>query len=103
MGLTVQQTANRVGVSASNVQYYIQKLGAVGPRSRVISVPQPDCVRNGKPVRRFTQEEDEKILAASQQNIRLSVVARDLGRKRTSVFQRLCALSRHEALNEGSR
>jgi len=57
-------------------------------------------VRNGHPVRRFTEREDRLLLALEAQGLRISAIAKRLGRKPNSVLGRLYTLARRDARAE---
>lgn len=99
-GCTKQQIAKACGVSVGAVEWHCLSRGIEPPNPRPLPpVPTQPVVhiRNGRPVRRFTAEEDAKILAMRQAGARPSEIARALpGRKPHSVLGRLHTLARHQ-------
>ncbi len=59
-------------------------------------------MRNGHPVRRYSAEDDAKLLAMEAEGKRIAEMARALGRQSNSVRARLMTLARHEARAEAA-
>ena len=94
--------ATEIGCSPSSVNYHCTRLGialkpkALGPRG-------PRLVfRNGKPVRRYSPDEDARILQARLDGTRFVDIARELGRPVNSIIGRLYTLGRQEGANEAA-
>lgn len=90
--------ARRFGVSQGCALYHCLKQGAVSPNTRPSGQKVMTYQRGGKPVRRFTASEDERLLALRAAGTPVMKIARELGRAYTSVRLRLLAL---EARAEG--
>lgn len=99
-GATYEEIGKAVNRSADAIHWHCMKLGADSPRSRWRSwdtVQGPMVVsRANHVVRRFTPEEDEKLLRLEAQGFRVIEIARQLGRRHNSITGRLMALARRE-------
>lgn len=104
-GLSYGQIARKFGVSTSTVYWKCLALGAEAPTARPLprSAPGPAMVmRNGHQVRRYSAEDDAKLLAMEAEGKRIFEMARALGRQANSVRARLMTLARHEARAEAA-
>lgn len=96
--------AERFGVSPSLISWHCMKQGAVpqstrrrkpGDRGPMVTF------RHGKPVRRFTPEEDERLIEMALSGMDNRAIGRGLGRADTSVAARLATLARREDAGHG--
>lgn len=96
-GLSYGQLASRFGVSTSAAQYHCLQQGAVSPTSRAERSRGPRVVEcaDGRVIRRFTAEEDSRILDLRRQGYGPKRIARTVGRPPTSVRMRLASLALH--------
>lgn len=101
-GLSIGQIARRFDCSQGLVQWQCLRLGADPPNAKPLpdAVSGPLVVRRGDhEVRRFTPEEDAKLLAMEMESLPLAM-ARRLRRAPNSVRGRLMTLARREARRE---
>jgi IS30 family transposase len=105
-GATYEEIGKAVSRSADAIHWHCMKLGADSPRSRWRSwdtVQGPMVVRRGNHVvRRFTPEEDEKLLRLEAQGLPVIEIARQLGRRHNSITGRLMALARRDERRQQS-
>lgn len=94
LGLPHWRIAKRLGVSPSAVGYWVATLCLVAPGEKIAVPVLSDCVRGGRPVRRFSPEEDALILRRVEEGARMADIARELGRLRSSVDGRIKSLYR---------
>lgn len=102
-GKTCQQIASMFGCARGTISWHCLRLGADGPRHRGSSEPRegPLVVRRGDHVvRRFTSDEDERLIELEATGENLSAIARALGRQRNSVLGRLMTLARRDDRRE---
>lgn len=104
LGHSYEWIAAQFGCSANAVSWQCCRLGADAPRSTGKSwekVQGPQVMKRGDyTVRRFTAEEDARLLELSQAGIGNSEIARRLGRRPNSITGRLMALARRDARKE---
>jgi hypothetical protein len=60
----------------------------------------PEYMRNGKPVRRFSHEEDKLIQEMRERGEPIVAICRATNRQHNSIIGRLCALARREEQGE---
>ena len=104
-GLTLQAVAKRIGCSESTVYWQCLKLGVEPSKPRKLAsdiVGPPVVVRGDHVVRRFTRDEDEKLLALEAEGLSETQIGRAIGRRYNSVRARLMTLARREARAEAS-
>lgn len=98
-GLSYDLIARRLNVSVGSVHWQLLKAGAERPgltRRAIFNRGPLVAMRNGRPVRRFTEAEDE-ILLAMRKECALGVrIAERLGRSPNSIIGRLLTLARRE-------
>tara|TARA_R110000737_G_scaffold239142_2_gene251182 strand:+ start:6419 stop:6799 length:381 start_codon:yes stop_codon:yes gene_type:complete len=102
-GMSTAAIAKRLGMSSGAVYWHCLRLGADTPKASRPAAPKAGRMvveRSGHVVRRFSAEEDQKMLDMEGSGVRLSEIARTLGRKRNSVEGRLMTLARKEARSE---
>ncbi len=100
-GWSYDRIARRLGVTAGAVHYQCLRHGVVSPNQRLTEVPaeqQLHVTRTGLVQRRFTIEEDQRLLALEAEGLPLSEICRRLGRSNTSVRMRLMMLASREEL-----
>lgn len=97
-GWSYDRLAERFGVSASAIHYRCLRQGARSPRSHRDRYAGPAVIKasDGRTQRRFTPEEDARLLALDANGTSFKAMARELGRPNTSVRIRLMALALHE-------
>ena len=104
-GLSISKIAARLGMSPGAVHWHCLRLGADLPDvdTRRPVPPQPMVVQRGNhKVRRFTPDEDRRLVEMDLRGIGVSEMARRLGRKHNSVIGRLMTLARNEAREEAA-
>jgi transposase-like protein len=104
-GCTVARIARHLGCSQGAVSWNLLKLAAEPPKgTRPWSgVRGPLVVTRGNHVvRRFTPEEDARLLALEAEGLGDTEIGRRLGRKSNSVRGRLMTLARRDELLEAS-
>ncbi|TXN38741.1 helix-turn-helix domain-containing protein [Methylobacterium sp. WL30] len=104
-GATYSAIAAAIGCSESTVYWKCLAAGAEPPNRRQIKskVLGPLVVsRNGYPVRRYTDDEDRRLLALEAEGRSNAEIGRLTGRRPHTVKARLMTLARHEALAEMS-
>ncbi len=102
-GLSIGDISSRVGMTEQSVQYHCLRLGADLPpeKRRDRSVRQrQEYTRNGYTVRRFTPEEDQRLLDLEASGAPVREIARQLGRPRNSTQNRLMTLAQKQARAE---
>jgi len=100
LGWSCERIARSLGCSAGSVSWHCLQVGADPPNAKPIdtSIRGPMAVvRNGKLVRRYSPEEDRKLVALSLSGKTHTEIGRELGRRPNSVRGRLMTLARHEA------
>lgn len=102
-GLTYSAIADRTGMSEGAVYYHCLRLGADHPK--LADAPTrwsgPMVLKRGNHVlRRFTPEEDQRILDMELAGSAVADIARALGRKPNSVKGRLMTLARRDTRAE---
>ncbi|HYD29221.1 helix-turn-helix domain-containing protein [Brevundimonas sp.] len=96
-GLSYPKIAAIVGCSRGAVEWQCLKLGAEPPEPVKASPVGPMVVeRNGRPVRRFTPEEDERLLRLARSGMTYAAIGRAMGRRHHSVLSRLMVLARRD-------
>jgi hypothetical protein len=91
--------ALRYGVSKSAINWHCLQLGINGCAIRIPATRRVGPLvtyRNGKPVRKFTPDEDAKLLDLAERISSRKAIARELGRNQRSIVARLAALARKE-------
>lgn len=103
-GLSSGEIARKLDMTVGSVNWHCLRLGADAPdghRGR-IGAYGPQVMRRGNhQVRRFTPEEDRKIIEMELSGATIAEICRALGRKHNSIIGRLMTLARHEARAEG--
>lgn len=94
-GWSYGRLAQRYGVSTGAIHYQCLKQGAVSPRSRAPTRRGPGVFQanDGRTQKRFTEEEDARILALENDGLSADAIARALNRPRTSIRIRLMTLA----------
>ena len=95
--------SQRLEISYGAVYWHCLRLGADSPRAQRSRehAPGPRVVSRGNhQVRRFTDDEDRRLLAMELDGETVSAIARALGRKPNSITGRLMTLARREARRE---
>ena len=98
-GWSCARIARKFGVSPGCISWHCLKLLADPPKPRPLPpVPTAPVVarRNGHEVRRFTSEEDQRLLDMATAGARKCDMARALDRKSNSITGRLMTLARRE-------
>lgn len=88
--------AKKLGVSEGAIHYQCLRHGIVSPRQRRTTAPtEPIAIvgPSGRVQRRFTQAEDEQLMALEAQGMAYQAIARHIGRAYTSVRMRLLAIA----------
>jgi len=104
-GQSYARIAHAFGCSASNVYWICLKLGADAPNAK----PSPSqargpmvVMRGEHAVRRFTADEDARMLALEAEGKGESEIGKLLGRRANSIRGRLMTLARREARTEAA-
>ena len=98
-GLSYGQIALKTGMRDSSVAWHCLRLGIVSPRVLPIRDFEGQTeVRGNHVVRRFTREEDERLLELEAAGQRICDIAKDLKRPRNSVQGRLMTLARRDEI-----
>lgn len=103
-GLSLGQIALKVGSHTETVYYHCLRLGAESPRNKGKTwdkIKGPEViVRGNHVVRRFTPQEDARLLRLERKGLNNADIARAIGRANSSVRNRLSTLARHQARKE---
>ena len=102
-GLSLAAIGTRLNIHRSAVQYHCLRLGADSPDAACKAPPASppmEYSRNGHVVRRFTEEEDARLLRLEAEGLGIKEIARRLSRRPNSITARLVTLARHEARRE---
>jgi DNA-binding transcriptional MerR regulator len=101
-GLSIGQIARRIDMTEQSVMYHCLRLGADLPAHRRRPSPkQPSqYTRNGYKVRRFTPEEDKRLLELEATGMPTNQIAKLINRPANSTRGRLMTLAQHEARRE---
>lgn len=95
--------AKQLGVSRSAINWQCLKYGVEPPkRNWPLPAPchMPVVKRGNHVVRRFTPDEDRKLIEWREQGMRVCDIGKRLGRKGNSITGRLYTLARHENVKE---
>lgn len=98
-GSSYREIGDVVNMNPNVVSWYCLIDGAEPPKPRALKqVPskQISVERNGHVVRRFTVEEDQRLLELEAKGLSYAAIGRALGRRHNSVCGRLATLARHE-------
>ncbi|PHY20896.1 hypothetical protein CSW59_06710 [Caulobacter sp. BP25] len=98
--------ARKLGCSIGTVSWHCLRLGAEPPKPRALKplADGPQSVSRGDhTVRRFTAEDDAKLLEMEAQGASVSAIAKALDRRHNSITGRLMTLARHQARTEAGR
>lgn len=91
-----------LGVKKSAVAWQCLKHGITSPKAPAMKPSGPVIVKRGRQVvRRFTPDEDRRLLAYARQGLAHVEIGRLTDRRCSSVAARLMTLARHEASQEG--
>ncbi|MBY0259571.1 helix-turn-helix domain-containing protein [Methylobacterium sp.] len=104
-GESAGDLARAFGCSRSNISATCLKLGVdrSDGKFQASVAPVPLRIeRNGVVVRRFTPDEDARLLAMAGENLSRAAIGKALGRHRHSIRYRLMTLARHEARREAA-
>lgn len=99
-GMTYRAISKEMGVSESNVYWHCITLGAESPNiSRPLGeYSGPMAIRRGaRLVRRFTPDEDRRLIDLANEGLSTTEISRKIGRQWSSTHMRLAALARREA------
>ena len=91
--------AKGVKVTAASISWQCLRVGADIPieRRKTFKPAEKPYNRSGRPVRPFTENEDEQLRALDAEGLRHAEIGRRLQRKPNSIKGRLMVLARHEA------
>lgn len=104
-GLTYGQIARRFGVSSETVGWHCLKEGAEAPKGGRSwdGIVGPTVMKRGNhEVRRYTPEEDQKLLTLAKAGKNKTEIGRVLGRRNNSINGRLLILARRDARAEAA-
>ena len=104
-GRSCASIAIRLGVSEGAISWRMLERGAEPPKpGRLDPVPTEETsVRRGAHVvRRFTRDEDARLLALNAQGLSPQAIGHRLGRRHNSIKGRLMTLARREARAEAA-
>lgn len=102
-GLSYKEISAKTGVKTSSISAICTLMGVVAPGAKLPNHrPKKLTAHRGNHiVRRFTDEEDARLLSLEAQGFRYCEIARKLGRRPNSVKGRLMTLARRDAVSEG--
>lgn len=103
---TMKDAASAAGMTKSALNYHCIRQGIVGKNQYFRETPTTEKIyyRNGKPVRRFTQAEDELIQRLSSEEKKSAyAIGKIVNRKKHSITLRLASLARRQAAKEGEK
>lgn len=97
-GWSYKRIGLKLGVSPGAIHYQCLRQGAVSPRTRAIRRVGPQVIhaKDGRTQRRFTPDEDKRLLELEAEQMSICAIARTVGRPRTSVRIRLMTLALRE-------
>lgn len=98
-GVSCAAIGKTIGMSRGAVNWHCLKEGIEPPNPQDLKAhnPGPAVVKRGNHVvRRFTEEEDQRLLAMEAQGLKRCEMARALGRKGNSITGRLMTLARRD-------
>lgn len=98
-GCTIKAIAEEIGCSAGAVYWRCLENGVEPPKPARLPqgiVGPPTYSRGGHTVRRFTPDEDARLLKMEAEGLSRAVIARALKRGRNSIVGRLMTLARHD-------
>jgi hypothetical protein len=105
-GLTYGQIARKFGVSAGTVSWHCLKMGVESPRAMKswdgLRGP-ATMMRNGHVIRRFSEDDDARLLEMERSGATPASIARALGRAHNTVIGRLMTLARRDERRESGR
>lgn len=92
----------RLGYSPGLIRWNCLKVGADTPKGPQIAASKMPMltIRNGREVRRFTAEEDARLVRMDMEGATYSAIAKAMGRTRNSVTGRLMTLAMWDARRE---
>jgi hypothetical protein len=100
---TFKLIAAELDVSPSAISWHCLRLGAEPPTPGRLNPPGPRVMKRGKfEVRRFSPEEDRRLLELDAAGAKRSAIARELRRRSNSITGRLMTLARLEAREEAA-
>lgn len=96
-GWTIKRIAEHIGCSVSAVAWQCLINGIDKPGVQKMTARYPAVSKRGDHlIRRFTEEEDVRLVALEAQGLNCSQMARQLGRKPNTIRGRLATLARLE-------
>lgn len=104
-GLSYAQIGRDLGMSIGAVSWHCLRLGADSPNTRSnTQAPASPMVmaRGNHVVRRFSEDEDRRLLELESQGLRICEIARLMNRKPNSLRGRLMTLARIDERREQS-
>lgn len=100
-GWSYERIASKFTISTGAVHYHCLKQGAVSPRTRPAAEgPREFIASDGRRQRRFTPEEDARMLRLSAEGKSAWAIAGAIGRAYSSVTIRLMTLALHDMIAE---
>jgi lambda repressor-like predicted transcriptional regulator len=96
-GKTLGQIERLTGVKQNTADYHLRRLCVFPPgwKHRGATLPCGSYMRNGYEVKGFTPDDDARLEAMDRAGMRLTDMARELGRSHNTVKARLVALANH--------
>ncbi len=98
-GRSYRAIGNAIGMSPGAVSWYClaNAIEPPNPRKPVAEMRGPLVMRRGEhEIRRFTEDEDRRLVALSKRGFSYGHIAQQIGRKPNSVRGRLMSLARRE-------
>jgi len=93
--------AQRLGIPVATIYSHCLTYGIESPRTRtkakLSNYKAAQYMRGDQVVRRFSAEEDQRLLALRLEGKTCSQIGRELGRGAGSIKRRLCTLARYDA------
>lgn len=97
-GRSLAWIARKLDLSIGAVSWHCLRYGIESPEAKPVPIYSGPMImeRGAGMVRRFTAEEDAILLNLSMQNVTVSAMAKQLGRKHNSIIGRLATLARRD-------
>ena len=107
-GWSFERISRKLGVASKTIAWHALKLGVESPKGQnaIRAVPiQPviHVCKNGRLIRRFTADEDAKLLTLEREGHSVNKIAISLKRTHNTVFGRLRTLARYQEITEAAQ
>lgn len=98
-GWSLKRISEKVGISTGAISWHCLMAGVERYDGRLGYPPSTtgrNYTRNGRQVRAYTPEEDQKIIDLDRQGLSYCAIAKKIGRRHNSVQGRMATLARQE-------